>query len=140
VRLQPAPVAEMKMRGVDLFVTTGGFTNLGMDIVCHGARAAVRLNAAKPVLFVRGTGSSKDAMLVRMTQKKDSRTFQTSSADVSVENKSGFKKGDIRKVVVTEYPDHFYVLLPEEDLDPGEYLLVFGSAANSFDFGIDRQK
>ena len=140
VRLQPAPIAEMKISGMDLFVTTSGYTNLGMSIVCKGAKAGLRIAVPKPTFFVRGAGSSKEAMLIRLDPKRNKRTFQTSTSAVSVENKAGFKKGAIRKIAVTEYADHSYALSPEGDLSPGEYLLVFGSTSAGFDFGIDREK
>jgi hypothetical protein len=140
ISLQPASMDKMKTKGMELFIETGGYTNLGTSIVCPGAKAALRITVAKPRFFVRAAGSSKDAMLIRLTQKRDSRTFNTSSTNSSMENKRGFKKGDIRKVAVTEYPDHSYLLTPEEYLSPGEYLLVFGSAVSGYDFGIDRKK
>ena len=40
-------------------------------------------------------------------------------------------------MAVTEYPDHSFSAAPEEDLNPGEYLLVCGDATAGFDFGID---
>jgi hypothetical protein len=160
IRLQHASIDKMKTKGMDLFVETGGYTNLGMDTIYRGAKAALRLSIAKPTFFVRAAhapeagapeagapeagapeaGATKDAMLVRLSQKKDTRIFHASSADSSVENKGGFKSGATRKVAVTEYPDHSFTLTPEENLSPGEYLLVFGSGTSGFDFGIDKAK
>jgi len=137
VPLQPAPIAEMKTRGMELFIESGGFTNLGMSIVCRGAKASLRISVPKPTFFIREAASPKDLMLVRLAQKKGTRTFQTSSASATVENKEGLRKGDIRKMAVTEYPDHSFSAAPEEDLNPGEYLLVCGDATTGFDFGID---
>jgi hypothetical protein len=140
IRLQPASIDKMKTKGLELFVETGGYTNLGMNIIYPGAKAALRLTVAKPIFFVREAGSSKDAILIRLAQKNNARTFYASSIDSSAENKGGFKKGDIRKLAATEYPDHTYSLAPEEKLSSGEYLLVFGSATSGFDFGIDKTK
>ena len=137
VSLQPAPVTDAKTKGMGWFIDSGGYTNLGMSIVCRGAKAVVRISVPKPTFFVREVGSSKDIMLIRLTQKRDKRTFQTSSSDATVDNKGGFKKGDIRKMAVVENPDHSFSVTPEEDLKPGEYLLVFGTASAGFDFGID---
>jgi len=137
IRLQPAPVAEMKIKGMDLFIDSGGFFDLQTKIVCRGAKAAVRISAPKPTFFIREISSSQDAMLVRLVQKKDKRVFQTSPSNATVQNRRGFKKEDVRSVVVTEYPDHSFSMVPEENLKPGEYLLVFGNAGTGFDFGID---
>jgi|WetSurMetagenome_2_1015567.scaffolds.fasta_scaffold29176_3 hypothetical protein len=140
VQLKPAPIVRMKPKGLGMFMETEGYTSLGTNIVCRGGKAALRIDSSKPVFFVRGTGSSQDVLIVRLTQAKDARTVRGSSVNISVENKDGFKKGDIRKVAVTEYPDHSFSIAPVKDLNPGEYLLVFGSTASGFDFGIDKKK
>jgi hypothetical protein len=140
IRLQPASIEKMKTKGLEQFVETGGYTNLGMNIICRGAKAALRLTVAQPIFFVRAAGSSKDAMLIRLAQKNDARTFYISSINFSAENKGGFNKGDIRKLAVTEFPDHTFSLAPEGKLSPGEYLIVFGSATSGFDFGIDKTR
>ncbi len=138
--LQKAAVSKTKTKGLDLFAQTGGYTNLGVDVVCQGAKASTRIPVAQPRFYVRGLEPSEDVTLVRLTQKENSRTFHISSGDANVENKQGFRKADIRKVVVRKYPDGVFSITPESDLRPGEYLLVIGSPENSFDFGIDRKK
>jgi hypothetical protein len=137
VRLQPAPIADMKTSGIDLFIETGGYTNFGVSIVCRGARAALRIPMAKPTFFVREVGSSKDVILIRMTRKKDTRTFKASSSAATVENKGGFEKKDIQKAIIVTNPDKSFSVTPEKELKAGEYLLVFGYATLGFDFGID---
>ncbi len=140
VSIKPAPIKNMETRGLGTFVETGGYTNLGMSIVLNGARAQLRLFEPKPTFFIRGIGSSNDVMLIRLKQKRDTRTFQASSSDASMTNKAGLRKDEIRKMVVTEYSKDSYSVTPEESLKPGEYLLVFGSATTGFDFGIDPEK
>jgi hypothetical protein len=140
VVLKAAPIAEMKTSGMELFIATGGYTNLGMSIVCRGPEASLRIASPKPVFFVRGVGSAEDAFLVRLTQKKDRRTFRTSSSAASVENKGGFKRENIQRTAVTMNPDKSFLVTPEEDLKPGEYMFVFGYATAGFDFGIDPVK
>lgn len=140
VSLQPAPIAEMKTKGMELFIETGGYTNLGINIVCRGSRASLRISTPKPTFFVREVGSSKDVILLRLTPKKDRRIFKASSSDATVENKGGFRKGAIRKATIIMNPDKSFSVTPEEDLKPGEYLLVFGYAIAGFDFGIDAAK
>jgi hypothetical protein len=140
IRLPPAPIAEVNTRGMRLFIETGGYTSLGRNIVCRGAKAKVRISAPKPIFYVREAGSSEDLMLIRLAQQKDTRTCETSSADASVGNKPGFRKEDVHKMAVTEYPDHSFSVTPEENLKPGEYLLTFGTVTAGFDFGIDPEK
>lgn len=139
-QLPKAPIAATKMKGMDLFVNTGGYSNLGIDVTCLGAGALTRILASKPTFYARGIDPSSDVMLIQLAKKKDSRTFRTSSGSSTVENKQGFRKADIRKISVTKHPDGILSLSPESDLKPGEYLLVVGSPEHSFDFGIDSKK
>ncbi len=138
--LKPAVTAGAEAKGLKLFVDTGGYTDLGINISCRGARASFRMPVQKPTLFVRGVGASKDAIIIKLTQKKDSRVFKTAFSDVSVQNKGGFRKEDIHKLNVVEYPDGSFSVTPEKDLDRGEYLLVFGNSTAGYDFGIDKTK
>jgi hypothetical protein len=138
IRLQAAATSNANTRGVQLFVDTGGYTNMGMSVTCPGARALLRIIAPKPTLYIRAIGSEKDAMLIRLTTKKDKRVYKTSFSNVTVENKEGFSKGDIFKLNRQSNPDGSFSVSPEKELPPGEYLLVLGDAAPAFDFGVDR--
>ena len=140
IGIKPAPVSGTKTKGLGTFVDTGGYTDLGTDVVLPGAASSIRISIPKPTFYVRGIGYSKDAMLIRLIRKGKSRVFHTSSGDATVENKEGFRKADIRKTVVTDYPDGTYSITPESDLKPEEYLLVLGDTASTFDFGIDPAK
>jgi hypothetical protein len=136
----PKASAEARAKGLALFVETGGYTNLGTDVALPGAKSAIRIAAPRPVFYVREVGRSKDVILIQLKQKGESRTFRTSSGDATVENKNGFRKADIRKAAVTEYPDGTFSITPERELKPGEYMLVLGDTAAGFDFGIDLKK
>ena len=138
--LQPAVVSDADAKGMKLFVYTGGYTDLGMHVACRGPRAAIRILLQKPTFYVRDIGSSKDALIVRLTQKKDSRKFKTSFSNVTVENKAGFDKQDIFALAPSGNPDGYFALSPERNLPPGEYLLVFGSVSTAYDFGVDKAK
>ncbi len=140
ISLQPAPVDEMKVRGMEMFVDTGAYTNVKLNVVCRGAKASLRISVPKPTFFVRDTGSAKDVILIRLIQKKDKRTYKMSYDAATIQNKGGFDKGNIHKTVISVNPDNSFLLTPEEDLKPGEYLLVFGNATAGFDFGIDPLK
>jgi hypothetical protein len=133
----PKALADSKMKGFDLFVSSGGYTNLNADLVLPGAKSSIRITIPRPIFFVRELGRPQDVMLIRLTQRKQSRTFHTSSGRETVENKGGFRKGDIRKIAIAKNPDNTLSITPEENLKPGEYLLVLGDANASFDFGVD---
>jgi hypothetical protein len=138
--LKPAVTSNAETKGLKLFVESGGYTDLGINITCRGARASVRMQVGKPTLYVREIGAAKDAIIIRLTRKKDSRVFKTAFSDVTVQNKGGFRKEDIHKLNVVEYPDGSFSVTPEKELDPGEYLLVFGNSPGGYDFGIDKAK
>jgi hypothetical protein len=140
ISLRPAVIADASAKGMELFVYTGAYTDLTMSITCLGPRSSVRIPPGKPAFYVRGIGPAKDAMLVRLKKKKESRTFKTTFSSVTVENKGGFNKKDIYKLTVSDLPDGSFSVSPEKDLTPGEYLLVFGNASTAYDFGIDKMK
>ncbi len=137
VKLTPAPVTNMKTKGMGTFIDTEGLSNLGMQVVYKGPRAAVQIEERLPTFYARGTGSSADIVLVQLTQRKDSRSIHASSAAATIENKGGFRKDDIRKVTVTVYSDGSFSITPEAELKPGEYLLAFGYATTGYDFGVE---
>jgi hypothetical protein len=74
---------------------------------------------------------------LQFEQKKKSRTIHASPSDASVDNRSGFKKGAIRKLEVVPFPDQSFSVAPLEDLKAGEYLLILGRTTTVYDFGID---
>lgn len=92
ISIPRAPISDTKAKGLSLFVETGGFTSLGTDIMCPGAKASMRILVPRPTFYVRESGHPKDAMLIRLTQKKKNRTFHTSSADATLENREGSGK------------------------------------------------
>lgn len=135
-KLQAAPMADMKTKGVGLFLETDGLSGLDLTIDYQGPQAPVQIQDQQPTFYVRRTGAAADAMIVELERKKDRRTIRTSSSDATVENRGGFKKDSIRNVTVIVYSDDSFSVTPEQVLKPGEYLLVFGHANTGFDFGI----
>jgi hypothetical protein len=140
IPLQPVVTSDANAKGLQLFVYTEGYTDLGLNVVCPGSRALIRILVPKPVLYVRAIGSAKDAMLIRLTKKRDQRVVKTSFSNVTMANKGGFRREDVFKLILQESPDGFFSVSPEKELPPGEYLLVLGNAVPAYDFGIDRKK
>jgi hypothetical protein len=140
VNISKPTISRSKLTGTGLFVETGGFTNLGTDVVCEGEKAQTRIFEARPTLYIRGIGSPEDAQIIRLSKKKGSRTFYKSSANSTIENKIGAKKSDIRRSTVNKLSEGLFSILPDSDLNSGEYLLVIGDPENSYDFGIDGKR
>lgn len=137
-KLEPASMADMKAKGLGEFLETEGLSGLDITVAYQGAKAKAQISAPQPTFYVRGVGSPKDAMIIQLTARKDSRTLKTSSVVATADNKGGFKKDAVQNVTVTVYADESFSVTPEARLKPGEYLLVFGYPNNGFDFGIAR--
>ena len=135
--LRPAVDSNANATGIQLFVDTGGYTDLGQSVTLSGSRASTRVPFPKPVFYVRAVGSAKDAAIVRLKQKKNSREYKTSFSNVTVQNKGGFRKEDLYKLTSQVFPDGSFSVSPENDLGRGEYLLVLGNAVPTYDFGVD---
>ncbi len=137
--LNPAAMADVTAKGLELFVDTGGYTSLGTQGVLENPRSAARIPERRPTFYVRGAVSPDDAMIIRLDQKKSRRSFETSSADATTGNKGGFKEKDIFKTATVVFSDGSFSVIPERELKAGEYMLVFGYADRGFDFGIDKK-
>ncbi len=140
IRLEPPSANRSKTKGMGMFIETAGLSNLDMTTIYRGTHAAAQIRDPRPTFYVRDVGSAKDAVIVQLTQKKDSRSVQTSSSDATVENKGGFKKTEIRRVKASVYSDNSFSVTPEDELKPGEYLLAFGNSDVTFDFGVTEGK
>jgi len=140
VQLAHIPPRGSRIKGMDNYLMTAGLTNLNMSFDYDGPRATLQLSARRPTFFVRGVGAAQDALIVRLTQKKDRRTVGTLSSLSGVKNKGGFKAGAIREVVTAPFSGGAFSVTPLVDLKPGEYLLVFGYPQAAFDFGVRRAK
>jgi hypothetical protein len=140
VQLQPAVTSSADASGVQMFVETGGYTDLAMSVTLPGGQARLRISVQKPEFFVRAVGSATDAMLVQLQKKKDTRTYKTTFSNVTVKNKGGFQKGHIFRLITETYPDGSFSASPEKSLPPGEYILVLGNNIPAYDFGVDEEK
>jgi len=137
IAMKIAPVVEIKTQGMKTFVYSGGYTNLGVNIVFKGQKASLRIPDSLPRFYIRKAEPAKDAIIVCLTQKGNQRACQTYPSGATSENKNGFKKEDVIKMAVSKNPDGSFLMTPESALKPGEYLLVMGNTSAIYDFGID---
>jgi hypothetical protein len=140
VKLAQVSMADMKTKGLGTYLETDGQSNLSVTIVYQGAKAPLQIAAARPTLYVRGVGAAADAMIVKFSRQKETRTLQSSSSAGNVENRGGFNKKDIQTLSIVIYSDSSFSLTPQKDLKPGEYLFLFGFANSGFDFGVNPAK
>lgn len=137
VALEPAPVAETRTRGLKMFIETGGYTRLFVDIAFAGEKAARRITDRSPRFFFRGPFSPADLLIVRLTPQGDRRLGRTSPGSASVTNKAGFPREDLVRLRTSARDDGSFLAVPEDPLPPGEYLLVAGDVDSGRDFGVD---
>lgn len=140
IKIDPAFVDDSKVKGMNAYMQTEGLTGLNMNYVYLGVSAPLQLAEKRPTFYVRGVGSPKDAQIVQLTLRKEDRTIRTATTEVSIGNKGGFRRGEIRPVTITALSDGSFSIVPVSALKSGEYLLALGSAVNGFDFGITEAK
>jgi hypothetical protein len=137
IKLEPAPIVASKTKGLDAYVYTDGYTNLNVQVVYRGAKAPMRLAVPKPLFFIRQIGSARDIVVIRLSSRKDTRTFQATPSEGTSDNKLGFRKSVIVKMVIVENSGHSFSATPAEPLKPGEYLMIFDTINSGYDFGVD---
>ncbi len=140
IKLEPAAMADMRSKGMGDFLDTAGYHNLDVTVTYQGVQAKMQIAAQRPIFYVRGVGSAKEATVVHLTRKKDNRTVKTVSSAATTENKGGFTTEEIEPVTVTINTDDSFSVAPDQELKPGEYLLAFSYANAGFDFGVSRTK
>ena len=114
-------------------------------LIFRQPEAPVKLAERKPHFFIRSSasqgklpgGSDRDVLLVRLEKKKDHRELLASSG-VSIFNfAESIPKTQIVKSVVTVESENAFTLTPSEALEPGEYMITFGSGQlGGYDFEI----
>ena len=136
--MQPASAGGANTRGFDMFIYTGGYTDLGMDVTFAAPKAPLRILSKTPVFMISTThDSTSEPVLVRLQKKKDRRVCRAKLSATAVDNRYGFRKSDIVRTIVTVNPDNSVLVRPEQRLKAGEYLLVSDAPASGCDFGID---
>jgi hypothetical protein len=135
-RLEHAKMEDSRAHGMGHFIDTNGMTRLSVTLSYSGAQAAIQISSPKPTFFVRGMGSAREALIVQVTRKKDSREAKVDSTEATFDNKMGFKRGEIHRVTTSPLSKTSFTVIPDERLKPGEYLLVLGGDDTVFDFGV----
>lgn len=81
--------------------------------------------------------SGRDLLIVRLDKKKDHRELQTTSGGSMFTFKAGLSKDRMPDITRETIADGIFMLTPNEDLKPGEYMVTFSALGTSgYDFGI----
>jgi hypothetical protein len=111
----------------------------------RGAEAPVQIEGKKPTFCVKelpslasvAGRSERDLVIVRFDKKKDHRELQTTNGGNMFTFKAGLSKDRTPDITTKTIADGVFIVSPNEDLRPGEYMLTFGALGNSgYDFGV----
>ena len=75
--------------------------------------------------------SGRDLIIVRLDKKKDHRELQTTSGGNMFTFKAGIGKDRLPDITTKTVSDGVFVVTPNEDLKPGEYMLTFAALGSS---------
>jgi hypothetical protein len=82
--------------------------------------------------------SERGLLIIRFDKKKDHRELQTTNGGNVFTFKSGISKERMPGIVTKPVADGIFMLTPNEDLKPGEYMVTFSALGTSgYDFGIE---
>jgi hypothetical protein len=117
-----------------------GISKINGVFIYNSPTAALQMSNRKPSFLIipQGEISIQDIALIKMEQKKDHRESEYCKAGawsgVRLENKSGVALN------VARTPEGHITIVPVENLQPGEYLLVTmpGGGALGYDFGVSQ--
>ncbi len=129
-------------------IKRGGFTQwtgigvggLHSKLDYAGPNAQCQIVQAKPPFYVRTADPAhiQELVIVRFKQKKDKRQIET--AEMAGERTGGGEtrnKAEVYSVTIKRLAAEVFVVTPESDLAPGEYILSQSSyATEGYDFGI----
>jgi hypothetical protein len=103
----------------------------GLGRTMHRYSTITYPNSALPITGVRptfcGSGTmttARNVLILRLTQNKDHCELQVSAVAASGGINMGYDPLDIRRVDVIPISDHSLQIVPQESLQPGQYLLV----------------
>jgi hypothetical protein len=111
----------------------------------RGAKSPIQIAERRPTFCIKeqpmmsevAGRTERDLAIVRFDKKKDHRELQTTSGGNMVTFKAGISKERLPDITTSKVADGIFTVTPNQDLQPGEYLITFSSmGANGYDFGI----
>lgn len=136
IELREAQASESKAGDIDRYLMTAGLAGLSATYIYSGAHADFQIKEKRPTFHLCGSNDSKNAIIVQLTRKQDSRTIQTNSGEASSDNRMGYRRPDLFRVSLSAVSSGCFSAKSDLELEPGEYLLSVGSSASAYDFGI----
>jgi hypothetical protein len=136
IELSKAQALESKAGNIDKYLMTAGLSGLNATHIYSKEHADIQIKETKPTFHLCGSLESKDAIIVQLTRRQDSRSIQTNSGEASSDNRMGYRRSDLFRVSLSAEPSGCISAKADLELKPGEYLLSVGSSPSAYDFGI----
>lgn len=111
----------------------------------RGAESPIQIEDKRPTFCIKEfpelagvAGRSQHALLiVRFDTKKDHRELQTTNGGNVFTFKSGLSKDRMPDITTKTVSDGVFMVTPNEDLKPGEYMITFDAVGtDGYDFGV----
>jgi hypothetical protein len=115
----------------------------------RGPHSPLQIAQSRPTFYIRQAPytssilgrTARDVVIVRFDTKKDRRELQITSGATAFTMKAGFSTERTPPITVSQPSVDALMVVPTEDLKPGEYLLTFvGTAFSGWDFGISKEE
>ena len=125
-------ISSIEVRNVGYIssAVTMGIKEVRIVCVFRGEKAELQLDNPRPVFRIAGFGASaRDVYIVAMRLNPDRRDLEMGRSGLIKKLSYGFRKRDVRDVMVKRLDDDLLEVTPKENLEPGEYIMVLGGVA-----------
>ena len=111
----------------------------------RGAEAPIQIGDWRPTFYIKELPAlasiagytARDLLIIRFDKKKDHRELQSTSGGNMFTFKAGISKERMPDITTKTVSDGVFMIRPNEDLKPGEYMVTFSALGNSgYDFGV----
>jgi len=111
----------------------------------RGAESPAQITDKRPTFCIKempataeiAGRSRRDLLIVRFDKKKDHRELQTTNGGNMFTFKAGLGADRMPEITTKALAGGIFMLTPNEDLKPGEYMVTFSSlGVSGYDFGI----
>ena len=140
-RIEEVSSIEVRNVGNISSAVTMGIKEVRVICVFRGEKAELQLDNPRPVFRIAGLGASaRDVHIVAMRLNPDRRDLEMGRSGLIKKLSYGFRKRDVRDVIVKRLGDDLLEVTPKENLEPGEYIIVLGGVAVPLTSPVQRSR
>lgn len=138
-RIEEISSIEVRNVGNISSAVTMGIKEVRVICVFRGEKAEIQFDNPRPVFRIAGIGASaRDVYIVAMRLNPDRRDLEMARSGLIKKLSYGFRKRDVRDVMVKRLGDDLLEVTPKENLEPGEYIMVLGGVAVPLTSSVQR--